>query len=294
MNVKALKIIKGHNGAIYDVASFSDEKAYTTSADKYVARWDLNKGIQDDFAVKLDVSGFKLTLSSDAKTLVIGNAKGGIHVIDLIHKKEVKFLEQHKSPIFALTFNDKTNEFYSADAKGYFCVWDKEHFNLKLTLPFNCGKIRQIALSEDREYIAICGQDGYVRILETKFYNEIQSFKPHNTGVNCAVFQGDFIYTGGKNAHIALWNWKEGKKHKVIPAHNYAVYDLICIDNGKLLVSASFDKTIKLWNTKTLDVIQRIERKDGGHLHTVNRLAKIDEKKFLSVSDDKSLIYWSI
>lgn len=292
MNFKPLNVITGHVGAIYDVAQKEGVKAFTTSADKYVVRWDLNSGSQDKFAVKLDHSGFKIALSPSYNLLVIGNAKGGLHIIDLVSKKEVRFLTQHKNPIFSISFNEATNECYTGDAEGYFCVWDADSFDLKLTFPLNCGKIRNIAVKETGDNIAVCGQDGMVRIFETQFFNEIQKFKGHSTGVNCAVFNQDLLITGGKDAFITKWNWREGSKIKSIPAHNYAVYDLIFLKEKKILISASFDKTIKIWNSNSLDIIKRIEKKDGGHQHAVNRLAKINEEKFLSVSDDKQLILW--
>jgi WD40 repeat protein len=294
MQLKKLKSITGHAAAIYDVTSKGQSFAYTTSADKYVARWDLKKGIQDDFAVKLEFSGFRIALNQKKHTLAIGNSKGGIHVVDLESRTEKRLLTQHKSAIFALNYDEVNNVYYSGDSEGYFCVWNGDNFDLLLTLPFNCGKIRQISINESSEYIAICGQDGNVRILETQFYNEISTLKAHKLGANCAIFDKDKIYTGGKDAHIVLWDWKLNHKLKSLAAHNYAVYDLALFDNHKYLVSVSFDKTIKLWNSSDLAIVERVEFKDGGHRHVVNRISKLDDMSFLTVSDDKQIIQWKL
>ena len=64
--------------------------------------------------------------------------------------------------------------------------------------------------------------------------------------------------------------------------------------NKKWLVSSSFDKTIKVWDAKTLKIIKRLEKRDGGHSHVVNRLAKLGKNKFLSVGDDRQIIVWEI
>jgi WD40 repeat protein len=129
-------------------------------------------------------------------------------------------------------------------------------------------------------------------VFETTFFNEIHTFRAHKDGVNCAIFQGQFLLTGGKDAHIKKWRWQEETCIKSIPAHNYAVYDLALLHNGETLVSASFDKTIKLFNASDLTIIRRLEAKDGGHKHTVNRLTKVNENEFLSVSDDRNIIHW--
>ena len=218
----------------------------------------------------------------------------GIHVIDLTTKQEVRLMSQHQSAVFSLVYSPKTNEFYSGDNDGFFCVWNGDNFDLKLTLPLECGKIRNIALNEDASFIALSCQDGVVRIFETSFFNESFSLQAHKEGANCSIFDGDVLYTGGKDAHISLWDWKNKKRILHIPAHNFAVYDFLLMGNKKWLVSSSFDKTIKVWDAKTLKIIKRLEKRDGGHSHVVNRLAKLDENKFLSVGDDRQIIVWEI
>jgi WD40 repeat protein len=294
MEVKALKSITGHAGAIYDVCLSANTSCFSTSADKYVAKWKLDEGTQDKFAAKLEFSGYRLALNPTKNILAVGNSRGGIHVIDLTTKQEVRLMSQHQSAVFSLVYSPKTNEFYSGDNDGFFCVWNGDNFDLKLTLPLECGKIRNIALNEDASFIALSCQDGVVRIFETSFFNESFSLQAHKEGANCSIFDGDVLYTGGKDAHISLWDWKNKKRILHIPAHNFAVYDFLLMGNKKWLVSSSFDKTIKVWDAKTLKIIKRLEKRDGGHSHVVNRLAKLDENKFLSVGDDRQIIVWEI
>jgi len=296
MKAQAIRHITGHNGAIYDVLfAHQSNMVYTASADKYVTRWDLETGIQDSFAIRLEHTAFRIALSEEHHLLAIGNSKGGIHVVDLKENKEIRYITQHRSSIFSLSYNPNTQEFYSGDADGTFCVWDARTFDYKIALPFNCGKIRSIAIEEEGKRLSISGQDGYIRILETQFFNEIHSWKAHSTGVNVTLFDGNQLISGGKNAYISSWNFnKEQGLIRSVPGHNYAVYDFICINDGETLVSCSFDKTIKLWNKDDLSILQRLERKDKGHLHVVNRLAKVSETSFLSVSDDRNIILWNL
>lgn len=294
MEVRALKSITGHAGAIYDVCLSANLSCFTTSADKYVVKWRLEEGVQDKFTAKLEFSGYRLALNNAKNILAVGNSRGGIHVIDLTTNREVRFMLQHKSATFSMVYSPKTNEFYSGDSDGFFCVWCGDNFDLKLTLPLECGKIRNIALNEDASFIALSCQDGRVRILETGFFNESFSLNAHKGGANCSIFYGDVIYTGGKDAHICSWDWKNNKRLTHIAAHNFAVYDFLLMGNNKWLVSASFDKTIKLWDAQTLKIIKRLEKKDGGHSHVVNRLAKVSDFQFISVGDDRQSILWEI
>ena len=70
---------------------------------------------------------------------------------------------------------------------------------------------------------------------------------------------------------------------------NFSVYDLLFISDTEF-ISCSRDKTIKIWNSETFSLSQRIEAKNGGHLHSVNKLIKIGAKSFASCSDDKRIM----
>jgi len=292
-SVENVKNIEGHSGAIYDIICF-EGSLFTASADKFVAQWDIAEGKQTDFAVKLDYSSYCLAYSPKTNLLAIGGNTGAIHVVDIARREEVRMLTQHKASVFSLSYNPIKGHFYSGDRNGYFCVWDSETFDLLLTLPVECGKIRKVAMSENGEQIAICGQDGWIRILETEYFNQLVEFDAHKDGANCALFDGDHLYSGGKDAHIRKWNWKEKQMLREIPGHNYAVYDIDFLDNKTKIVTVSFDKTIKLWDTETLSIIERIEYKNGGHRHVVNRIAKISEQEFATVSDDKKIKIWKL
>lgn len=286
------KTIEGHNGAIYDVIYYNNT-IFTSSADKFVAQWDLIAGKQLDFAVKLEKSAYNIAFSQDHNILAIGNNSGGIHVVDIEKRKEVRLIEHHRDSIFSLVYSPKKNLFYSADRLGLFCVWKGENFDLLLSLPFECDKIREINLSEDEEYLALACQDGYIRILETSHFNMVNEIKTmHTDSVNCTIFNGDVLYSGGKDAYIRKWNWQTGEQLLNIPGHNYAVYDIQLLQNNEILVSVSFDKSIKLWNAENLSLIERIEFKNTGHRHTVNRIAKISEDCFVTVGDDRKIKVW--
>lgn len=291
-NVDNIQTIAGHIGAVYDIL-YTGNNLFSSSADKFVTRWDIETGKQTDFAVKLEHSAYNIAFSEESNILGVGTNNGGIHVIDLNERKEIRLLTQHKSAVFSLIYNPFLKHYYSGDKDGYFCAWD-EKFNLLITLPFECEKIREISLNDNGSALAICGQDGFIRVLETEYFNTLSKFKAHEEGANCAVFDGEKLYSGGKDAHIKIWQWRDKKCLKSIPAHNYAVYDLELIDNKEKIVSVSFDKSIKIWNTADLSIVERIEFRNQGHRHTVNRIAKINEQTFATASDDRMIKIWKL
>ncbi|TXC82173.1 hypothetical protein FRX97_02380 [Luteibaculum oceani] len=79
-----------------------------------------------------------------------------------------------------------------------------------------------------------------------------------------------------------------------IPAHNFGIYSLIELQDGNLIVSASRDKTIKIWNSNSLEVVQKIGVKENGHSRSVNHLLKLSEDSFASAGDDGAIKVWRL
>jgi WD40 repeat protein len=281
------KEIQGHVGAIYS-CTFDGKYVYTGSADKFVTRWDLEKGTQDNFAIKFEQSVYALEINQ--KNLFVGLSDGSLHIFDLEQRKELKFFTQHKEAIFSIAANPIKAHLYVADAGGNVSVWDLNTFDLLIYIPLNTGKVRDIAVEENGGRFALACQDGTVRIFESSYFNEVSTINAHKDGATSVLFHGDQIISGGKDAMIRSWNLSDEGNLLEIPAHNYAVYGINQV--GDSIVSISRDKTVKTW-TNQLGFSKRLDLKEGGHRHSVNDIVVLNENEFATVGDDKRIILWS-
>jgi WD40 repeat protein len=285
----------GHSAAIYSIVGHQDY-FFTASGDKFVAKWNSISGVQEKFSIKLEESIFKICLSNSGQNLFIGTSSGSLHIIDLLEKKEIKHYIQHKSAIFEIKENLFAGHIYSTDADGNLAVWDLFSFELLLFLPLNCGKIRSIFVQEDFLFLAC--QNGEIKQLDTKNFNEINSFQAHDLGVNCVLIHPEkksILMSAGKDGFIKFWDLEKSNNLLFeIPAHNFGIYQLDFINFNKNFVSVSRDKSIKIWDSLNLKVIQKIERKQGGHSHAVNAFWKKSENEIITVGDDKRIILWEL
>jgi WD40 repeat protein len=293
--LEKLLAIEGHGGAIYDI--LADERfIYSASADKFVTRWKIESGEQDSFAIKTEVAPYSIGLDSTNQHLWIGLANGDIHVIDLKSRLEVKYFQQHKKAVFSIFHLAKSNQVIAADADGNLSVWDSEKLKLLVLLPLNCGKIRHISSDITDELLFLHCQDDKIRILETKGFNEIITLPGHEKGSYCSYLNENShsLISGGKDGHLRIWNWQDEKLLDAIPAHNYGIYDLIGLPEKNVLISVSVDKTIKLWQLDNLEFQQKVELKNGGHKHSINRVISLPNNQIATCSDDKKIILWNI
>lgn len=280
--------ITGHQGPIYALAQ--DERyIYSASSDKFVARWHKTTGQQDHFAIRCTQAPFSLLVLPDHNQLLIGLSDGSLHLMDTAQKVELKYLKVHQSAVFALATNPCLDQRYSADADGNLLVWDAA-WNLLLTLPLACGKIRQITVSADGAFFVLACADGYFRKFETTFFNEIQQVFAHHEGCTAlSLLPNGDILSAGKDAYIRRWN-AAGEKQNAFAAHMGTIYQILQLPTGHY-VSASRDKTLKIWSLTDDQICQKLDLQMAGHRHSINALLSVAEG-FVSAGDDKRMIMW--
>lgn len=287
------RIITGHSAAIYSVVpGRSAHAVFSASGDKYVAEWDTNTGSQLPFAVKLEHPAYSVCYIPGDELLCVGNSVGGIHVIDLNEKREVRYLLQHSNGIYDLAWDESRAQLLAAGGDGVLSAWSVPDFNLLIALPVITEKLRQIRFSPDYStFVLACG-DGRIRLMDPVFFNE-QSFESvHPDGATSAVFHPlkQAVLSGGKDAMLRVHALAGGHELLAIPAHNYAIYSIAFSPDGLLFATASRDKSIKLWDALTLDPIDRLEARNGGHSHSVNKIFWQDQNHLISCSDDRKIL----
>jgi WD40 repeat protein len=265
---------------------------FSASGDKYVVEWDTTTGAQLPFAVRLEHPAYAVCYIPEHEVLCVGNSIGGIHVIDLREKKEIRYLLQHSNGIYDLAWDASRNQLLVAGGDGVLSAWSLPDFNLLIALPLITEKLRQIGFAPDHStFVVACG-DGRIRLMDPVFFNE-QSFESmHPEGATSAVFHPlkQAVLSGGKDAMLRVHALQGGHELLAIPAHNYAIYSIAFSPDGLLFATASRDKSIKLWDAVTLDPVDKLDARNGGHSHAVNKLFWQDSGHLISCSDDRKIL----
>lgn len=296
IQAERLHTLKAHNGALYALApGRSKGTLFSAGADNVVAEWSLETGQTNAFAIRTEQTVYSL-LNLDRKHLVIGTITGNMHVIDLLERKEIRLLKFHDKGIFHLNMNPATGHVIAASGDGSLSVWNPEDWSLLWHLPITHHKIRRTAIGHEGKLMAVVSGDGYCRIFETTQYKEVAAFKAHDDGANSACFLPDGnLVTGGKDAHLRTWNHSKGfELIREVPAHNYAIYDMVLSPDQKMIATASRDKTVKLWDASDTATPTRLDRaKSGGHINSVNAALWLQEENLLATcGDDRTVVVW--
>jgi WD40 repeat protein len=95
---------------------------------------------------------------------------------------------------------------------------------------------------------------------------------------------------------LNIWQVGDYELLKSIPAHPWAIYDIAYSPDSNLFATASRDKTLKIWDSKTFQPLEVIDKENyDGHQFSVNKLIWSSHNNYLiSAGDDKAIMVWEI
>lgn len=281
-------LIRGHSAPVY-ACTFLNGLLYTTAGDRFVVAWNIETGHQEPFTLKLETPAYCLANIPEKNWLLIGCANGNCIVVDTLSRRLVHEHNFFGHALFSITHYPEQEWIIAGDAEGNLLLIGYEG-KLIASFPLNCGKIRQLVVSNNELFVAC--QDGSWRSFELPLLNETRKLEAHDKGVNTLICEstGNTLVSGGKDGHIRIWDLLTNRQIHAFPAHYQTIYGILGLPNG--YVSVSMDKTIKIWN-RDWQIVQRIDHKNNGHLRSVNGCVSIDENRFVTFSDDRTIAIWS-
>lgn len=291
-------VFTGHTGSVYALARGSGNSFFSGGGDRIVAEWNLDA--PEEGKMIAQTTGIIYSILRLNRMLLVGQSQGGIHVIDLDKNAEVRLLQYHDSGVFNLHHIPEHDLILSLAGDGSMGMIDAEGLTLINKLSLGTGKLRSAAHDPVAGILAVGAADGSIYTFTLPGMKPVRHWQAHQPGfsVNAVRFSrdGKYLLSGSRDAHLNVFSVEDDfKPVQSIPAHNYAIYSIEFADDLPLFATGSRDKTIKIWDEKNFEVIQRIDKdKTEGHVNSVNKIIWHPSGSILSASDDRSVMCWGI
>jgi len=295
-HIEKFKTLTGHNGAVYpcslgiDMATF-----YTSGNDGMIVEWKLDGTENGKMIARVSNSVYSLLTIEESARLIVGHNYEGIHIIDLINRKETGSLKLTDSAIFDI--KRKSQQLFIATGSGEIVVVDLREMAVLERIKVSSTSVRSLEVT-DKFLIAGCS-DNSIRVLDLKELKERKVWVAHNNSVFTLKLdpQGKYLFSGSRDAHLKVWDLASGfSLRESIVAHMFTINSIEFNASGSHFITGSMDKTIKLWDAHQLKLLKVVDKERfEGHLSSVNKLVWSNYKnRVISCSDDRTISLWNI
>lgn len=147
--------------------------------------------------------------------------------------------------------------------------WDRKTGLLIRSVPAHNGSVSTVSFNEKGSLILSGGEDGLIQVWDAESGQELNSFRASTGLIKYAAFSPDSLIiascgpgvynmTSDEPSRISLWNAITGTPIRTLRGHTAQVNHLDFNPKGGTLVSASDDKTLKVWSIATGQPINTI------------------------------------
>ena len=298
MKITKTSELIGHKNSLYALSPALDaHKFYAAGADGNVVEWDLDAPDTAQLLVQVNQPVYALRLDAAKKMLFIAQKAGGLHIVDLDRKQEVKLLNLHQKEVFDVSIVH--NHIICASADGKISVINNENYTFEKYLTDLDCSVRCVTNSVKCNVFAVGSSDGCIRIYDSSTHQLKKILQKHTNSVFTLAFSpcNNYLVSGSRDAHLIVWDINNNYEvMKQIPAHYFTINSLCFSPCTQYLATASRDKNIRIWNARTFELLKVIDAvRNGAHKASVNKLWWSSYKnQLVSCGDDKKIMTWQI
>jgi len=298
IQVEKLFSLDGHMDCVYSLESGSTPNIfYSAAGDGMVVEWDLKNPENGQLISRMKNSVYALNFRPDENVLLVGQNFEGIHFIDTSSRQDDGSIQIPKAQIFDIKNHD--NRVFVGTSEGTLYVLDFESRAWIKKIKLSDKSIRTIAINEKLGDIAIGLSDNTIRILDLNDLTPKYLINAHKLSVFSLVYDPDTnnLISGSRDAHLKIWSSiDQYQLQDSVVAHMYAINSISISPNNRYFVTCSMDKSMKVWDLTTFQLLKVIDRsRHAGHATSVNKVLWTDHSdQVLSCSDDQKISVWDL
>lgn len=215
-----------------------------------------------DLTINKEIKSLKLgkhaifDMRSYGQRLFAGTGDGTVFVVDLSSWQILKQLRNAEKSARSIAINPKQGEVAVAYSDNRIRIYDLDSFALKYVLEAHNNSVFTIKYSPDFRYLLSGSRDAHLKIWDTaKKYQLADDIVAHMYAINNIDFSPNekYFVTCSMDKSIKVWEAESFKLLKVIDksrhaGHGTSVNKLLWTDYNDLLLSASDDRSISVWD----------------------------------------------
>lgn len=291
---KELRVpLVGHEEVICDfcvIKTDGNTCIISCSDDGTLRLWNLDLNT-NEILLRLDIE-IRTVVHDGFENLYVGCSDGSIWVYSLTDKVNRGTYKEHHGTIWCLDYDEKHKRLVSCSADKTVIVWEctKESMTILKVLNAHSCTVWSAHFNGNGDYIVSTGDDGEVKVWDTKTFNPIYCIKGYtNLLRNLTINRiNNNVFVCGDDMLIrefASDNFLYRKQ--VYKGHINRVRHVDISLDGKYMVSCGDDGCVILWDLCTNKYI-----KFHGHKERVWTVCFLDNNRFASAGEENDIYLW--
>ncbi|KIJ13552.1 hypothetical protein PAXINDRAFT_80999 [Paxillus involutus ATCC 200175] len=297
--------LEGHTDPVNCVRwSLDGSQLFSASDDRTVRCWDSDAGepIGEPWtghtdwvnSISLSPDGTKLVSASRDKTVRFWDAHSGDPIDQPLQHDHAPLttISGHEGAIWNMAYLPRGTRIVTCSWDETVRIWDVENGKQEGTSMKHGDRLFGLAVTRDGKRILSGGDDKRIRVWDAKTHKLIEEWRSHTGWIFCiAISPDDHLAASGDHQAIHVYGVESGELVLgPIKGHEGVVNCVVWSLDGSQLFSASYDCTIRCWDSEDGKAIGEPWM---GHTADVGSISlSPDGTKLASASDDKSVRFW--
>ena len=201
----------------------------------------------------------------------------------------------HFDAINALAYSPEGQRIISASDDGKIKVWDTKSGFCNVTFTEHSSGVSACEFAKRGNVLFTASLDGSVRAWDLIRYRNFRTFTaPSRLSFTCVAVDpsGEVVCAGSSNSFdIHIWSVQTGQLLDQLSGHQGPISSLAFTPSGSMLVSGSWDHTVRLWS-----IFNRAQTNEPLQLQAevLDIAIRPDSKEVAVSSLDGQLTFWSL
>lgn len=299
-------VLQGHTSLVSSIAvSLDGTRMASVSWDNSAKIWNVISG-----EIEFNMEGHKSILNSvafspDGRCIVTGSSDLVARQVDIYKRRQVScFVGHQREPhryakdqeLSAVAFAPDGRRAASASSNGFVRIWETDKCKELLSLDHEYIVTDVVFLANDR--IATACRDGVIRIWNLAKGDKVLAISyPSQSSLQCIAYDlnTEVVAAGAADGTFGIWSIKDGHLLLHVRAHEgrwlNGVNDISFSSTGRLIATASSDRTARLFDMKTGRHLASFE----GHASYVESVCFTpDDQWLVTGSWDRTVRIWNV
>lgn len=246
--------IQSHTSAITNISLSNDESVFVSiSANSAIHVWSLITKSQIYSIDHLDKDITVLQFTPDWQNLLIGTKSGKIRLLSFKESRVEFTFEGHRASIQEICLIPNSQLFISASLDLSIIMWNLATKRCEAYMKKHEAYVSCLHVSPNSSYFASGSWDHKVILWNIRKKSVIKTFGNLEKVVNSVCFSKDSRVLAAASGNIIFVFSLNDFSEKHLESHTCTVTKVL-FSNAGLLISVSFDKSIKVWDTSNYQV----------------------------------------